>query len=174
MTVTDVLAIIGAITGVTGTLLGLTALIWDFYKWRYSERVRLKVWASGGHVTNHNRQDNLIRISITNVGKVGTTIQAISLNGFNSKEEMKKRYSEPVAVIHNPLFATLPARIEPGNEWNGCIYQDRPEIQKFLKFKYFILQVEDSISGKQFRAEIDKATIDPTLKNKSEHDTLKS
>ena len=40
MTTTDVLAIIGAVTGITGTLLAMGALIWDFYKWRYSERVR--------------------------------------------------------------------------------------------------------------------------------------
>ncbi len=91
MTTTDVLAIIGAVTGITGTLLAMGALIWDFYKWRYSERVRLRVWASGGHVTTVNPHEELIRISVTNIGKVATTIQAIALHGFNSRREMKKR-----------------------------------------------------------------------------------
>lgn len=168
MTVTDVLAIIGAVTGITGSLLAIAALGWDFYKWRYTERVRLKVWASGGHVTTTNRHEELIRVSVTNIGKVGTTIQAIALQGFNSKKEMKKRYGHKVGVISQPLFATLPARLEPGNQWDGCIKQNTPDILEYLKFKHFIVQVEDSISDKPFRAEIDKSTIDKSLTTDSE------
>jgi len=161
MTVTDVLAIIGAVTGTIGTMLGIAALGWDFYKWRYSERVRLRVWAAGGHVSTANRNEQLIRISVTNIGKVGTTIQALAIHGFNSKKEMKKRYGGGLAIIPQPLYATLPARIEPGNDWNGYIKQDTPDIYEYLKFKHFIIQIEDSISGKPFRAEIDKSSIKP-------------
>lgn len=159
MTLTDILALIGAVTGIIGTMLGIAALGWDFYKWRYSERVRLKVWASGGHVSTANRNEQLIRISVTNIGKIGTTIQAIALHAFNSKKEMKKRYGESLSIVVHPMFATLPARIEPGNDWNGYLRQDTPDIYEYLKFKYFIVQVEDSISGKPFRAEIDKSSI---------------
>jgi hypothetical protein len=140
-------------------LLALGALIWDFYKWRYSERVRLKVFASGGYVTTANPNEELINISITNIGKVGTTIQAIALHGFNSKKEMKKRYGKDLAIIPTPLFNTLPARLEPGNQWNACIKQNTPEIRGYLKFEHFIIQVEDTISGTPFRAEIDKSII---------------
>jgi hypothetical protein len=45
LTTIDVLAIIGAVTGVIGTIAGVAALAWDYYKWRYSERVQLKVTA---------------------------------------------------------------------------------------------------------------------------------
>lgn len=72
---------------------------------------------------------------------------------------MKKRYGKGLAIIPQPLFATLPARIEPGNDWNGYIRQDTPDIYEYLKFKHFIVQVEDSISGKPFRAEIEKTSI---------------
>ena|ERR1044072_1770807 len=90
MTVTDVLAVIGAVTGITGTLLGLAALIWDFYKWRYSERVRLRVWASPGFTTTHDTRQRLLHFTVTNIGKVATTIILLSLHGFDSEEEMKK------------------------------------------------------------------------------------
>lgn len=77
LTATDVLAIIGAVTGITGTLLALGALIWDFYKWRYSERVRLRVWATPGFANTANPHELLISISVTNVGKIPTTLKAV-------------------------------------------------------------------------------------------------
>ena len=72
---------------------------------------------------------------------------------------MKKRYGEKLGIIPQPLFSKLPARLEPGNDWNGCIKQNTSDIYEYLKFKHFIVQVEDSISEKPFRAEIDKSTI---------------
>jgi len=163
MTVTDVLAIIGAVTGITGTLLAVGALIWDLYKWRYSERVRLRVWASPGFTTTLNPQEKLLHFSVTNIGKVATTIKLLSLHGFDSEKEMKKqkRIGKEPSVIISPVYASapLPHRLEPGNEWSGAIDQTQPGIQGYLKFKYFIVQVEDTLSENPFRAEIDKSRL---------------
>ncbi|HMH43422.1 MAG TPA: hypothetical protein VK557_08065 [Pyrinomonadaceae bacterium] len=165
LTATDVLAIIGAVTGITGTLLAVGALIWDFYKWRYAERVRLRVWATPGFANTVNPQDKLISISVTNIGKIPTTLKLLSFHGFDSKKELKKRNGKDVSINVSPLYPTgpLPYRLEPGNEWNEAIDQRQPLLLKYLKHKYFIVQVEDTISEKPFRAEIDKKRFRESL-----------
>lgn len=170
MTTTDVLAIIGTITGITGMLLALLALIWDLYKWRYSERIRLRVWATPGFTSTHNPTETLISISVTNIGKVPTTLKLLSFHGFDSKEELKKRNGKDVSVNLYPLYATgpFPYRLEPGNEWSGSIDQTQPLLQKYLQHEYFIVQVEDTMSKTGFRAEIDKdrfvQSLNPSLR----------
>jgi hypothetical protein len=158
LTTTDVLALIGAVTGITGTLLALAAVIWDFYKWRYSERVRLRVWAAPGFRSTVNPRETLISISVTNIGKVATTLKLLFFHGFDSKKELKKRNGKDVSVNLHPLYPTgpFPYRLEPGNEWSGAIDQKQPPLLKYLEHKYFIVQVEDTMSEKPFRAEIDK------------------
>ncbi len=166
MTPTDVLAIIGAVTGITGTMLAIAALVWDFYKWRYSERVRLRVWATPGFANTANPNETLISISVTNIGKVPTTLKLLSFHGFDSKKEMKKRNGQDVSINLNPLYATgpFPYRLEAGNEWSGAIDQTQPFLQKYLRHKYFIVQVEDSMSDEPHRAEIDKDRFVKSLK----------
>ena len=167
MTVTDVLAIIGAVTGITGTLLGLAALIWDFYKWKFSEKVRLHVSAIPGFTTTINPNDNLLSITVTNIGKVATTIKVLSFHGFDSKQELKNRNGKDVSVNLNPMYATgpLPYRLEPGNEWTGSINQDQPLLKKYLDHKYFVVQVEDTMSDKPFRAIVDQERFRRSLKS---------
>jgi len=166
MTVTDVLAIIGAVTGITGTLLGLGALIWDFYKWKFSEKVRLQVSAISGFTTTVNPNDNLLSITVTNIGKVPTTIKILSFHGFDSKKELKNRNGKDISVNLNPMYATgpLPYRLEPGNDWTGSINQDQPVLKKYLNHKYFVVQVEDTMSDKPFRAIVDQERFRKTLK----------
>jgi hypothetical protein len=89
---TRLLAIIGAVTGTIGTIAGLAALGWDWYKWRYSENVRLKVTANPNFIFVQNNpllpdksHENLIWVSVTNVGKIPTTVKLVSFNGFSSK-----------------------------------------------------------------------------------------
>lgn len=167
MTVTDVLALIGAVTGITGTLLALAALFWDFYKWRFAERVRLSVWATPGFTTTTNPHEKLISVSVTNVGKIATTIKLLSFHGFDSKKELKKRNGKDVTVNLNPLYASgpFPYRLEPGNEWFGSVDQTQPTLLKYLNHKYFIVQVEDTLSDTPFRAEVDQERFRKTLKN---------
>lgn len=74
MTTTDVLAIIGAVTGIIGTIAGLFALCWDYYKWKYAERVQLKVTAIPNFVNAEDRRKEMIWVSVTNIGKIPTTI----------------------------------------------------------------------------------------------------
>jgi hypothetical protein len=159
VTVTDVLAVIGAVTGITGTLLALAALGWDYYKWRYAERVQLKVSANPGFINPAKPKQTFISVVVTNIGKIPTTINLLSLHGFDTKAELENRNGKNVAVVHRPLYGTLPARVEPGNEWVGGIDQNSNGIEVYLKYKYFIVQIEDTMSTKPFRAEIDKSRL---------------
>ncbi len=159
MTVTDVLAVIGAVTGVIGTMLALAALGWDYYKWRYSERVQLKVSANPGFINPAKPNEPFISVSVTNIGKIPTTINLLSLHGFNTKAELKGRNGKDVAVVTTPLYSRLPARLEPGNEWVGGIDQSSKAIERYLKYEHFIVQVEDTMSKKPFRAEVDKSRL---------------
>jgi hypothetical protein len=165
LTTTDILAVIGAVTGITGTLLALAALIWDFYKWRYAERVRLRVWATPGFANTANPQEILINISVTNIGKIPTTLKLLSFHGFDSKKELKKRNGKDVSINVRPLYPTgpFPYHLEPGKEWNGAIDQTQPLLMKYLNYKYFMVQVEDTMSEKPFRAEIDQKRFRESL-----------
>lgn len=159
MTTTDVLAIIGAITGIIGTIAGLAALGWDFYKWRYSERVRLKVTATPNFVSTNNSQEKLIWVTVTNIGKIPTTIKLLSFHGFDNKAEQKNRNGKDVSIMLNPLHGQLPVRLNPGDDW-ACGFRQKGEgIEKYYKFKHFIVQIEDTMSEKPFRAEVDKSLV---------------
>jgi hypothetical protein len=160
LTTTDVLAIIGAVTGIIGTIAGLLALGWDYYKWRYAERVLLRVWATPGFVsTSDPRRTPFIMVSVTNIGKIPTTLKIISLHGFESKWGMRKRNGKKAAIVPTPLYSQLPVRLEPGNDWGDGVSQDSEVIKEFLSYKYFVIQIEDTMSKKPFRAIVDKSLI---------------
>jgi len=159
MNLTDVLALIGAITGTIGTMLALGALGWDFYKWRYSERVRLRVTAAPNFVSTDNPNQPMIFVSIANIGRITTTIKIISLQGFESKKALKKRHGQKISVVRSFLYNQLPVKLSSGEDWGGGIRQDTPDIDEFMKFKHFIVSIEDSVSDWPFRAEVDKALM---------------
>lgn len=102
---------------------------------------------------------------MTNIGKIPTTLKLLSFHGFDSKKELKKRNGKEVSINISPLYPTgpFPYRVEPGNEWHGAIDQTQPLLLKYLNHKYFIVQVEDTMSEKAFRAEIDKKRFRESL-----------
>lgn len=164
MTVTDVLALIGAVTGILGTMLALAALGWDFYKWRYAERVRLEVRASPGMVSTTKPDEKLIMVSVTNIGKIPTTIKLLSLHGFESKKSLNKRNGEKVAIAHQPMYCPpLPHKLNPGEDWSGFLRQHSNGMEEFIEYPYFIIQIEDTMSTKPFRAEVDRERMKAEL-----------
>ncbi len=159
MTTTEVLAIIGAITGTIGTVTGISAILWDFYKWRYNERVRLKVSATPGFVMTGNPHERYIHITVYNIGKIPTTIKLLSLHNFDNKKELKKRNGKNVSVIMNPAYGNLPARLNPGDDWAGGFKQNFDGVEKYLEYSIFVVQIEDTMSEFPFRAIIDKSLM---------------
>lgn len=87
LTTTDVLAIIGAVTGIIGTMAGLAALSWDFYKWQHSERPRLGVTVLPNMMmTGYPKHKPVIMVKVTNVGKLTTTLTHLALESKNKSE----------------------------------------------------------------------------------------
>ncbi len=159
LTTTDILALVGAFTGVLGTVAGVSALVWDFYKWRYAERVRLKVSATPGFVELGKPGIEYINVTVTNVGKISTTIKLLSFHGFNSKKELKKRNGQSVQIVRATAYGELPVRLDPGDDWTGGCRQDMAALVVCRDFKFFFVQIEDTLSDFPFRAEIDKSRI---------------
>ena len=160
MTVTDVLAVIGAITGIIGMILASGALLWDWYKWKFSETVKLRVTASPNFVTNTNPNQDMIWVNITNVGRLTTKILNISLQGFDNKPGKKQRHGEKLAVVTNLLYGPpLPVLLPPGEVWGAGIRQDTPDIAEFSKYSYFVVSIEDSVSEWPWRAEVNKNAL---------------
>lgn len=159
MTVTDVLALIGAVTGIIGTVAGISALGWDYYKWRFAERVQLRVSAVPNFLSTDNPHEPMIWVHITNVGKISTKIHNISIQGFDKKPTKKKRHGDKIAIVRQILYNQLPVMLHPGEDWSGGIRQNTPDIQEFTTFKYFIVSIEDSVSDWPFRAEVDKTSL---------------
>jgi hypothetical protein len=96
-------------------MLGLAALIWDYYKWRYAERVLLRVTANPGMVSTQNPKEKLIMVSVTNVGKIPTTINLLSLHGFTSKKgskeaQWRKRGNRTSATVLSATSAQAKSR----------------------------------------------------------------
>lgn len=155
LTTTDVLAIIGAITGTVGTLLALAALLWDYYKWHLSEQVQLKVTAFPGFLmTTGDPNQEYISLTATNIGKIPTTIKLITLQGFEKKKDLKKRNGQRVSIV-TPAYGQLPVQLKPGDDWTGGIYQDLSGIEEYYKYNLVFIQFEDTMSKTPIRAQLD-------------------
>jgi hypothetical protein len=59
----------------------------------------------------------------------------------------------------NPLHGQLPAKLNPGDDWACGFSQNEESIEKYYKFNHFIVQIEDTMSEKPFRAEVDISLI---------------
>jgi hypothetical protein len=147
-------------------VISTTVLIWDLYKWRYAERVRLEVSATPGFVmTNDPYKRKFIHVSVTNIGKIKTTIKLISLHGFNSKRELKKkRNGENVSIMLNPEYGKLPVTLEPGDDWACGFVENFDGIEKYLEYPIFVVQINDTMSRFPFHAEVDKQLLAEDLK----------
>jgi hypothetical protein len=117
MTTTTVIACIGAITGTI-------ALVWDFVKWSYAERVILDIHASPNMVTTTDPRTPHVMIVVTNKGKLTTTLKLLSFEVYDTKRQMKRRKPVKQSVVPNPLPGVLPHVLEPGKEWMGLVEQN--------------------------------------------------
>jgi hypothetical protein len=124
LTTTDILAIIGTITGTIGTIAGLTALGWDFYKWRRSTTPRLKVSFVTGSV----------QVSTTGNtgGQIVRNVPGVKLVLRNPTDRMIRIESLELTVRRGERF-TYP------HYWND-IKEIPPQQQKALSISMEALQ----------------------------------
>jgi hypothetical protein len=139
MTVTDVLAVVGA---ATGTL----ALVWDFLKWWHSERVNLTISASPNMLmtTDPTRQAHVM-IVVRNKGRLTTTLSLLSFEVYESWWKSKRRKPTLQSVVPNPSPGVLPYVLEPGKEWMGLTLQDNEELTKYKEYEYVYCSIHHSM-----------------------------
>src|SRR5262245_146975 len=155
MDATRTLAIIGAVTGSIGTATGLSALMWDLYKWKHQTRPVLEITAlpnmsfmpPGGPFLPGMpaKDDKLIQVRVVNIGHGKTTLTILGLAYFNTKPNRKlTEPAPPRFVILNHTFEKLPKVLEPGEQWNGLIDQSN-EVVEMARNGYLYALVEHTL-----------------------------
>lgn len=146
---TDTLAILGAITGVIGTVAGLGALIWDFYKWKTSGRPRLRISASGPMVSTDPRdKDEYISITVTNYGDRATTISALAFRYWKKKPSRLWKTKPDQRGLINTLAiqpSPLPKKLDVGEVWTH-LHPLGDDTKTMAQQGYFFLEIEDAYS----------------------------
>lgn len=144
----NTIAWIGAITGSIGTITGVSALAWDFYKWKHSGP-KLEMSVTTGmaamNVPMTNPNDRFIWVKVINVGQSKTTIQTLAFAHFDSAPNKNLDKPTPTyqGIVLTPslgIATPLPASLEPGGEWSGFARQD-DDIERMARTGYLYARV---------------------------------
>ena len=69
-----------------------------------------------------------------------------------------------MGIVTRPIYGPpLPHKLNPGEDWTGCLLQQGNGMEEYLEYRYFIVQIEDTMSTKPFRAEVDKERMKAEL-----------
>ncbi len=137
---TEIAAWIGAATGTC-------ALVWDFIKWWYSERVSLKISASPGMLHTHDpTKKPHVMVVVTNKGKLTTTLTLLSFEVYDTWWQSKRGKPTLQSIVPHPDPGVLPYVLEPGKDWMGLTEQNNPELTKYKKYEYVYCSIHHSMS----------------------------
>ena len=151
MTTTDVLALVGTVTG-------SAALLLDLVKWlRSGPRLRIRAnpnmqptQAPPGTPPGHW---TLVRVS--NVGDTPTTLLALSLETYSSwGARLLRRPSVRLAVLPT-LPVPLPHRLEVSDDWQTVVKPD-PRISTALDEGLLYVAIEDAHRAKPTRFRVER------------------
>jgi len=151
MDATNTIAWIGAITGSIGTLTGVSALLWDLYKWKHSG-AKLKVTASPGmalvNVPNIGPNERFISVTVTNSGQSKTTVTTLGFFYFESDPNRKLEKATPtqqMVVVDQGFGQQLPHVLEPGGQWTGLARQSK-EVERMARTGYLYAVISHTLS----------------------------
>ena len=147
MTLTDVLALVGAFTG-SG------ALLWDVFKWfNTGAKLRLSVSPNtilvGGGFSGDDKTKR-ISIEVTNVGHRKTTLVTLGFRCDTSPWGSLTGKGSLYFVVPQPEYAQqLPVLLDVGERWVGLVAQTE-EIEAMIKNHRFFVTMTHSASAKPF------------------------
>lgn len=146
-TTTDVLAVIGAVTGTVGTILALAALGWDIYKWKTTGVPKLRIRASGPMISNDpGDRQQYISIRVTNVGDKPTTLTGLTYRYYKHKPSRFRKTQSEEQGFFNLFVITpppLPFKLEVGSEWSHLLVLHGSTEEK-ARSGYFFIEIEDT------------------------------
>ena len=144
MTLTDTLALIGALTGTI-------ALLWDFFKWSQTGvKVLLRVspnMTPFGFAEDEFKNKLNLFVEVTNTGDKKVTITHLVLTYYDSFWERVLKRSSKNFVVLNPLPGQIPQLIDIGDRWVGLIEQSK-DLEKMAKNGYLYVGINHSSSAK--------------------------
>ena len=153
MTLTDVLALVGAFTG-SG------ALLWDVFKW-FNSGAKLRLSASpntilvGGGIHDNDRTKR-ISIEVTNVGHRKTTLVTLGFRCDTSLWSYLTGKGRLHFVVPRPEYAQqLPVLLDVGERWVGLVDQTE-EIEAMIKNHRFFVTMTHSASAKPFSKRVSR------------------
>ncbi len=117
---TEIVAWVGAVTG-------LTALVWDFYKWKVAGPKLTVSISVGMTLANAPTDTEYIVVRVGNVGTSPTTLNMIGFAIYDSwlaRMRLKPRNGKAFVVLHPFRSSPLPFKLDVGAEWTGLIGQD--------------------------------------------------
>lgn len=154
MTLTDVLALVGAFTG-SG------ALLWDVFKW-FNSGARLRMNVSPNTILVGNGtplQDETKRISIeiTNVGHRKTTLVTLGFRCDTNLWGSLTGRGSLYFVVPQPEYAQqLPVLLDVGERWVGLVTKTE-EIEAMIKNHRFFVTMTHSASAKPFTKRVSRS-----------------
>lgn len=147
-TTTDILALVGAITGTIGTVAGVAALAWDVYKWKHSGPALRVTVQKDMYARSHDKEVKEpdgphLLIKVVNTGQLKTVIEDVSLAYFETRWSMWTRWDR---FTFSSLQATgvTPHTLEPGERWFTAIPQ-HSKFEEMMQKGYLCVVVFDSL-----------------------------
>jgi len=139
-----------------GAVISTGVLAWDVYKWRKTNRPRLRVTAYGEFQDmDSNNPQKYVSLTVTNIGDKPTTLNFLTFRYYATKpKRFRKQDPDQLGVFMKMVRATaqLPYKLDVGAEWSGLVLQT-DELEKLARNGYFYVHAEDSASknGKSAR-----------------------
>lgn len=144
MTLTDTLALIGALTGTI-------ALLWDFFKWTQTGvkvllRVSPNMTPFGFSEEEFKSKLNLF-VEVTNTGDKKITITHLVLTYYDSLWKKLLKRSSKNFLVPKPVPGQIPQLIDIGERWVSLIEQTQ-ELEEMAKNGYLYVGINHSSSAK--------------------------
>ena len=122
-----------------GASIATLLLFWDIYKWKRSGPI-INVSASPNmelvsKIPDRLKDKTLIFVQVVNSGNIKTTLTHLVIFHYSSffKKLIKKKNMQ--AIVVSALYTPLPYILEPGELWQGGIFQNK-ELEKMSRNGY--------------------------------------
>lgn len=145
MTLTDVLAWVGAITGSLASL----GILWDVYKWRLRGpdvhvQLRQNMVLAGPRPES---QPEVCLIEVVNRGALPTTLTHVLGEHYTTLwQRVRRKPKSGLFIPQGGVLGSIPHVLEPGGMWLGQVAQD--QLAPLLKNGRVRLGVQHSWSKK--------------------------
>jgi len=141
-----------------GALISTIVLLWDIYKWKNSgPKIIGKIKTNMIGIDDLKyKNENLILVTISNIGDKPTTVTSLTLSFYNSAISKILKISKNHYWVETPSYSNpTPYLLRSGSEWTGIVVQNE-KFEKLSKTGILICSIHFSHTKKctDFRVKI--------------------